>query len=369
MAKDYYEILGLPRGASKEEIKKAFHRLAHKHHPDKGGDEAKFKEINEAYQTLSNERKKAEYDQFGATDGFNFSNGGGFSAQGAAPAGGRGPASGWDFSNFGGPGSSFQFDFGDLFENFFGAGETSRRSRRGRDISVDIQISFAEAVFGAERKVLITKVGSCDACAGRGAKTGSNLIKCVTCSGRGQVRESRRSIFGAINAVRTCAVCGGSGEVPEKSCPICGGEGVTKKTEEVVINVPAGIQDGEMIRLANRGEAVPRGLPGDLYVRIHVEKHSVFRRDGSNLLMDLPIKLSDSLLGAVYPIKTLESEMMKVKIPSGITHGEMLRLRGRGVPIRAGRRGDLLIKIIIRTPTKLSKKAKTIIEELQKEGF
>lgn len=361
MAKDYYQILGVERGASKDDIKKAFHRLAHKYHPDKkGGDESKFKEINEAFQILSDDRKRTAYDQFGDAAAA-----GDFSAE-------NGPAAGWDFSGFAGAngangGGDFQFDLGDLFGDFFGAGRGGRKIRRGRDISVDIQIAFAEAVFGTERQLLINKIGNCEHCGATGAEPGSKTTKCDSCNGRGKINETRRSFLGTFTTLRDCPTCQGAGEVPEKRCADCLGHGVLKKAEEVKIAVPAGIEDGEMIRLTSRGEAVPRGVAGDLYVRVHVETHPLFRRDGVNLIMDLPIKISDALLGAEYPIETLDGNL-KLKIPEGISHGEILRVKNRGIPARGGRRGDLLVKVVIKTANKLSKKARGLVEELKKEG-
>ncbi|MBI2100251.1 MAG: molecular chaperone DnaJ [Candidatus Vogelbacteria bacterium] len=358
--KDYYQILGIKRGASGEEIRKAFHRLAHKYHPDKkGGDESKFKEVNEAYQILSDEKKRQQYDHFGA---------GGFSAQSA-----RGGL-GWDFdfSNFSG-GQGMEFDLGDIFSDFFSATGGSAfggggRKRRGRDISVDIQISFADAVFGTERQILINKIGVCDECRGSGARPGSKMIKCATCAGKGKINEASRSFMGAFNMSRECATCRGRGEIPETACGACGGLGILKKTEEIKVAVPAGIENGEMIRSSGQGEATPSGVSGDLYVRIHVEKHPIFRRDGANLLMDLPVKMSDALLGSEAKIATLDGEL-SVKIPEGITSGEILRVKNRGVAAKGARRGDLLIRVVINTPTKLSRKARHLIEELKKEGL
>ncbi len=374
MAKDYYQILGVERGATSDDIKKAFHKLAHKYHPDKkGGDEGKFKEVNEAYQVLSNSRKRQAYDHYGQAggDGFSAPGGpaswdfGGFSAPGAAPAGGQGPASGWDSA-----GQAFQFDLGDLFGEFFGGSPRGgrRRTRRGRDISVDIQIPFAEAVFGSERTLLITKIGQCDNCAGKGAEPGSSKRPCVTCNGRGQVNETRRSLLGSFSAVRECEVCWGAGEVPEHRCATCGGHGVMRKNEEIKVTIPFGVTDGEMIRLAGRGEAAPRGVSGDLYVKVHVERHPVFRREGDNLAMNLNVKLSDAILGAEQELKTLDGQV-KVKIPEGISSGEILRVKGRGVPTGPGRRGDLYIHIKVKTPEKLSKKARQIVEDLREEGL
>lgn len=350
--KDYYEILGVNRSASKDEIKKAFHRLAHKYHPDKkGGDEAKFKEVNEAFQILSNDQRRQQYDSYGSSGGFN------------------GQAPGWDFSNFAGAnGQNVEFDLGDIFGDFFGGKQATGANRRGRDISVDIQIPFTEAVFGTERKVLINKIGVCDTCQGKGAAAGSKLISCKTCGGKGQIRETKRSFFGTFSTTRGCDSCFGSGQVPENPCNVCTGRGVIKKTEEIKIVVPAGIENGEMIRMSNKGEAVSNGVSGDLYIRVHVEEHATFRRDGENLTMDLPILFSESLLGAEREVVAIDGKI-KVKIPEGINYGEILRVRGRGVPTRGNKRGDLLIRITFKTAGKLSKKARSLVEELKKEGI
>lgn len=354
MAKNYYDILGVDKNASKDEIKKAFHKLAHKYHPDKnGGDEAKFKEVNEAYQVLSDDRKRQQYDTFGSAGGAGFdpNNFGGF-----------------DFSGFArNADGGIEFDLGDIFGEFFGGGRNNR-VRRGRDISVDIQISFAEAVFGTERKVLINKVAACEHCAGSGAEPGTKTKSCPTCNGAGKVEQQRRSFLGTFTTTKPCDTCYGKGVVPETPCKTCGGVGVREKSEEVTIRVPPGIETGEMLRMTNQGEAVPGGVNGDLYVRIHVEKHSLFRREGANLHMNLDVKLTDAALGAEYVIDTLDGAL-NLKIPAGISSGEILRVRNKGVPVKAGKRGDLLIKIVIKTPAKLSRKAKKLFEELKEEGL
>ena len=362
---DYYQVLGIDKKASKDDVKKAFHRLAHKYHPDKsGGDEKKFKEVNEAYQVLSDDGKRAEYDTYGRV----FSGGGGqggfdgFSAEG-------GPASGFDFGDFfrGASGAGAP-DLEDLFEGFFGGGSGGRQTRRGRDISIDIEISFKESAFGTERKVLISKVGACEDCGGTGGKKGSGTVKCDKCAGRGRLRESRRSILGSFTTERECSNCSGTGAVPKEVCSACRGHGVIKKNEEVKVRVPAGIDAGEMIRLSGMGEAVHGGTPGDLYVKVHVEKDRVFKRVGNDLAMELQIKLSDALLGAVYNVQTLDGEI-KLKIPQGINFGEVLRVRERGVISDRGHRGDLLIKILIKMPAKLSKKTLELLEKIREEGL
>lgn len=353
--KNYYEILGVNKNATKEEVKKAFHKLAHQHHPDKkGGNEAKFKEINEAYQILSDDRKRAQYDQFGAYNG----------SAGGPTGGGFGD---FDFSGFQNSQGGFEFDLGDIFGDIFG-GRSGRRQRRGRDISVDLQISFTDAVFGTERKVLLSKIGQCEICQGTGAETGSSTKTCPTCNGQGRVRENKRSIFGSFASERECGTCHGSGKVPEKKCRTCGGDGILKKTEEVKIVIPAGIENGEMIRLSGQGEAIAGGLAGDLYIKIHTENHPVFHRSGQNLETTLDIKLTEGLLGGERKLATLDGDLT-LTIPTGISSGEILRVCGKGVPSRSGKRGDLLIKIVIKTPSKLSKTAKKLAEELREEGL
>ncbi len=372
MSKDYYNILGVNKDASKDEIKKAFYKLAHKYHPDKkGGDEAKLKEISEAYAVLSDDAKRSQYDQFGA----------GFSAEDATSAGGQGPASGWDFSDFargfGGfsaeGGSAFDSDFGnlnDIFSDFFGGGmgRGRREARRGRDVSIEIQISFAESIFGISRKILLTKTSNCITCGGSGAKPGTKMETCKYCNGQGKIRESKRTIFGIISTTKVCEECLGSGEVPKEKCEACRGKGILRREEEISVGIPAGIRDGEIIRMAGGGEAVLKGTPGDLYIKINVARHSVFKREGNDLVMNLDLKLSDALLGTEYAVQTLDGEI-KVKIPEGVSINEILRVRGYGVPVSKSKRGDLLIKLKIKLPGKLSRKSRELIEELKKEGI
>jgi molecular chaperone DnaJ len=361
MAKDYYKTLGVEKGASKEELKKAFHKLAHKHHPDKqGGDEAKFKEINEAYQILSDDNKRAQYDQFGEA-GTN----GGFG--GGQQGGGFG---GFDFSGFqnAAGGQGFEFDLGDIFGEMFG-GSGRGQVRRGRDISVDIQISFKEAVFGVERNILINKINECDTCNGSGAEAGSQMKKCTTCNGKGKVNETHRSIFGTFQSAHECPDCHGKGEVPDKKCKTCHGEGVLNKQVNIKVQVPAGMDAGEMIRLTGQGEAVAGGQAGDLYVKVHIEKDSAWKRVGNDLTTEIKIKLTEALLGTDYKLETLDGPLT-LKVPAGLTYGEILRVKAKGVPVRGtGRRGDLLIRVTFPTPAKLSKTARKAIEDLQSEGL
>jgi molecular chaperone DnaJ len=366
MNKDYYEILGLQKGASKDEIKKAFRNLAHKYHPDKkGGDEQKFKEASEAYSVLSDDKKRAEYDTYGRVFGGN----GGGQAGGFDPSQGFG---GFDFSGFtkgfggGEDGFSNEFDLGDIFGDFFGGG--NGRQKRGRDISIDVELSFEESIFGTERRVLLNKTSVCDSCSGSGAEKGIGEKTCTTCNGKGQVRETKKSFLGSFSTVRTCNTCGGRGKIPEKPCTKCRGEGVTKKQHEILVKIPTGIENGEMIRMTGEGEAVSKGTSGDLYIKVHVRHHSMFRKESSNLAMDLLVKLSSALLGDEYEIKALDGNI-KIKIPEGIKNGEILRVKGRGVPIDKSRRGDLMVHIKIDIPQHLSKSAKKLVEELKKEGL
>ena len=353
MAKqDYYEVLGLEKGATKEEVKKAFRKLAAKYHPDKQtGDEAKFKEISEAYAVLGDDKKRAEYDTYG------------HAFQGAG--GGQSGFGGFNWADFQQGDGSFELNINDIFGDVFGGG--GQRRARGRDISIDIELSFPESIFGTQRKVLVTKNNTCTTCDGSGAKKGTDYTNCTTCNGNGRVRETRRSIMGTFQTVRECDVCNGSGQIPKEQCDTCRGSGVVRSEDEIEIAIPAGIQNGEMIRMTGRGEAIFRGTPGDLYIKIHVKPHTTITRDGATLSTTLHIKLSDALLGNTYSVETLDG-VVEIKIPEGVKHGEMLRIKGKGVP-QGNARGDFMVKVYIDIPQKLSRKARKLIEELRSEGI
>jgi molecular chaperone DnaJ len=315
--------------------------------------------VNEAYQTLADQKKRQQYDMYGSAGA------GGFG--GGQPGGGFGgfDFSGFDFSGFqqaGGEG----VDLGDIFGDIFGGGR--RQTKRGRDIQVEITVTFSESIFGVERKVLINKLSTCDTCGGKGAKPGTKLKTCSTCNGKGQITENRRSFLGTFATQRPCPTCHGIGEVPETPCETCKGIGAINRTEEIKIVVPPGINEGEMIRLANQGEASPGGVAGDLYVRVRVEKHKSLIRDGQNLRAHISIKLSEALLGGEEKVETLDGSLT-LTIPAGINHGEVLRIKGKGVPDQRGKRGDLMVRVDIVMPGKLSRKAKEAIEELKKEGI
>lgn len=362
MAKDYYQSLGVDKKASKEEIKKAFRTLAHKYHPDKaGGDDAKFKEINEAYSVLSDEKKKQQYDMYGSADMGGAQGGGGFNGQGFG---------GFDFSQFtqGGQGANFDFDLGDIFGDVFGGQRQRQQQKRGRDISIDTELSFEDSIFGVERTVLLNKTSTCDVCKGTGAEKGSEMSECNTCNGKGNIREIKQTFFGQFESSKVCETCHGLGKVPKVKCHNCHGHGVLKKESEIKVKIPAGIDNGEMIRLSGAGEAVTGGQSGDLYIKIYVKKHPLFRRENQNLVTDLNIKLSQALLGGDYVLKTLDGDIT-LKIPEGVAFGEILRVKGKGVPYDKNKRGDILIKINIIMPKKLSKEAKKAIDDLKKEGL
>ncbi len=363
MSKDYYKTLGVEKNASKDEIKKAFHKMAHKYHPDKNkGDDTKFKEANEAYQVLSDDKKRSSFDQFGNADGPS-----GFG--GGQPGGGFG---GFDFSgqNNGNGGMEFDMgDLGDIFGDFFGGGGRGRQKvKRGRDLSTEISLSFEDAIFGVEHKLNINKQSKCDTCDGSGAKPGTKMNTCTVCNGQGQVREVRRSILGNFASVKTCENCAGQGKIPSDKCSECHGVGIKKKDEEIKVKIPAGVSNGESLRVNGRGEAIQNGESGDLYIKLNVKSHAIYSRDGLNLTMNLKIKLTDALLGMTYKLKTLEGHNVEVKIPEGINNGEMLRVRGKGVPSTRGR-GDIIIHIAIDMPNKLSRKNKELVEILKQEGL
>ncbi len=364
MAKDYYSVLGVQKGASKDDIKKAFRTLAHKYHPDKkGGDEAKFKEINEAYGVLSDDEKRKRYDSFGSADagagfgggGFGGFNGGGFNA------------ADFDFSQFtGGNGQGFSFDLGDIFGDVFGGGR--QKVRRGRDISVDIELDFKESIFGGERTMMVRKATTCGTCKGSGGKPGTSMKKCGTCDGRGKIQETKTSIFGAFSTVTTCNTCSGKGEVPSDPCNECHGEGTVKGDKDIRIVIPPGIEDGEMIRVPGAGEALKNGATGDMYVKVHVRQHKAFEKEGYDLITELPIRLTDALLGANLKIETLEGPL-EVNIPAGSRDGDEIKVKGRGVPASGGRRGMLRIIVVLDVPKTLSKKAEELAKQMREEGL
>ncbi len=360
MNKDYYKSLGIDKKASKDDIKKAFYKLASKHHPDKGGDESKFKEVNEAYQILSDEKKRKEYDMYGQTF-----NGGGSSQSGYSNTyGGFNPQ---DFQ-----GMQFDMDdlgdiFGDMFGGF-GFGGFGDRQRRGRDISMEIEVSFKEAVFGTERNVVINRTSKCATCKGAGGDVSGGKVTCTKCNGKGRLYEEKRTILGNIQTNRECAACNATGEVYKSNCKDCKGMGIKDARVEVNIQVPAGISSGEMVKMGEMGEAVKGGISGDMYIKVRVREDKVWQRMGTDLVMNHSIKLSDAMLGFSHTIDGLDGPI-EIKVEAGTQIGEKIRVSGRGIPITNKRRGDAIINLQIELPKRLSKKVKELFESLKEEGI
>ncbi len=360
MSDDYYGILGVDKKASKDEIKKAFHKLAHKYHPDKnGGDDKKFKEVNQAYQILADDNKRAQYDQFGPS----FAQGGygGHGQQG-------GGFSDFDFSQFTQGGQEFGFDMGDIFGDLFGGGNRRAKNRRGADLQTSITLDFKEAVFGVEKEIRITKPSSCTTCKGNGAKPGTELHTCDQCNGSGAVKNIQRTILGSIATTQVCSKCDGTGKIPKEACQTCKGKGVVNEARTIKVSVPAGIQNGETLRLQSMGEAIKGGPSGDLYVRVSVTPHKSITRVQHDLLSTLSIKLTDALLGAQYAVETLDGPV-SITIPAGTKIGDTVTLKQHGVPTSSSKRGNFIVKLNIALPEKLSKHAREVIEELKKEGI
>ena len=357
MAKrDYYEVLGVGKSASADEIKKAFRRKAVEHHPDKGGDETKFKEINEAYEVLKDPSKRQRYDQFGHAG----------VGSSAASDGGN------PFAGFGG-GQEMHFDFGDLglgdiFGSFFGGGQQQRggrRTRRGNDMQTTIDLTFEQAVFGAEEELHLNIDDVCEHCKGTTAEPGHELKTCPTCGGSGQVVTATRTIFGNIQQASVCHECEGTGKVPEKVCSVCHGKGVKSKRQDIKLKIPAGIDDGATIRLRERGEAIARGEKGDLYVNIRVKPHKKFTREGDIILSEEHVSMVDAALGTEIDVETVDG-LVTMKIPAGTQSGTDFKLSSHGVPhIRNDRRGPHIVTIVVDIPTKLSRREKQLLEELR----
>lgn len=359
MSKDYYKVLGVDKGASDEEIKKAFRRLAHQHHPDKaGGDTEKFKEVNEAYQILSDKQKKAQYDQFGQT--FDGAGPGGF-------GGGQG---------FGGQGFNINMDdLGDLFGGFgdmFGFGGQGRgaRSARGRDLEIKMTIGFTDAVFGCDKEIKIKKYAKCDDCQGSGVPAGAKVTTCEVCKGAGQVMSVQRTMLGAIQMQTICQACGGEGKKSSDHCKGCRGTGRVERQVELSVKIPAGIDNGETIRLTGQGEVGPKGAPaGDLYLHIFYENDKRWQRTGYDIQSTVNIKLSQAILGDTVEVETVDG-VVNLKIPEGTASGSVIALRGSGVPrLRASGRGDQLVTVKVEIPKKLNRRQRELVEALQKESL
>ncbi|RJP23534.1 MAG: molecular chaperone DnaJ [Candidatus Abyssobacteria bacterium SURF_5] len=341
--RDYYEVLGIPRGATEDDIRKAYRRLAMKHHPDRTqGDkesEEKFKEIAEAYAVLTDPEKRANYDQFGHA----------------------GVGAGMNDFGFG----SFGDIFGDIFEDFFGARTDTRRSRvqKGDDIVYNLDLTLEEAFEGFEREISIPRLDNCDICGGTGAEPGSGQAVCPVCRGAGRVRQTQ----GFFSITRTCHRCMGAGAVLENPCRKCKGEGRIRTTRKLRITVPAGVDNGSRIRYRGEGEAGARGGPnGDLYLMINVREHDFFKREGDNLICEVPVSFPQAALGAEIRVPTLDGKI-SLKIPKGTQSHHIFRVKGKGMPgLRSHGRGDLFVRAVIETPTKLNDRQRELLEEFAK---
>lgn len=354
--RDYYEVLGVSKDASADEIKKAFRRLAVQYHPDKeGGDETKFKEINEAYEVLKDSSKRQRYDQFGH-----------------AGVGGNG-GGGNPFEGFGGfgQGQNINFDFGDLglgdiFGSFFGGNQQrGQRQNRGNDVEATIEIGFEQAVFGTEVDLDLNLNDTCEHCKGTTVEPGHELKTCDQCKGSGQTIRVMRTMFGDIQQATVCDKCHGSGKVPEKVCSVCHGAGTQRKKQTVTLKVPAGVDDGAVIRLREHGEAIANGPKGDLYVNIRVKPHKKFTREGDLILSEERVNMVDAALGTEIKVDTVDGPVT-MKVPAGTQSGTDFKLSNHGVPhLRKDTRGAHIVTILVETPTKLSKKQQQLLEEFK----
>lgn len=358
--RDYYDVLGVGKGASDDEIKKAFRKKAIEHHPDKaGGDEAKFKEINEAYEVLKDERKRQRYDQFGhagvgtsaASDG-----------PGGNPFGGAG--------GFGGQNVNFDFGdlgLGDIFGSFFGGSASGgqRRSSRGRDVETSVNLSFEEAIFGKEHELRVSIEDVCEHCKGTTAEPGYELKTCDTCKGSGQTMRVMQTVFGNIQQAAICHTCKGAGKIPEKACTVCHGKGTKVKAQNITIKIPAGIDDGATIRLREQGEAMANGPKGDLYVHVRVKAHKHFTREGDLVLSEEHVDMVSAALGTEIDVQTVDGPV-RMKVPAGTQSGTDFKLSGHGVPhLRGSNRGAHIVTLVVDTPTKLSKQQQELLQQFQ----
>lgn len=366
MNKDYYQILGVQKNATQDDIKKAYRRLAHQHHPDKGGNEAKFKEVSEAYRVLSDAEKRKQYDQFGRV----FEGAGGF--EGGQP--------GWDFG-FGQGGQGFdpsEFDFdnlGEMFEEMFGFGGIrsgkKKDFKRGKDIEVEMEIPLEATLSKNDEEISLYKYNFCERCQGKGAEPGTPINECFSCRGTGEVQQIHKTFFGAVTRYAVCPECGGEGYRPNKSCNVCKSEGRIQGDAKVKISIPAGVDTNQVIKVLGAGEAGRKGGPaGDLYAKIFVKKHPIFSRKGDDLFVAREISFSQAALGDEAEVPTLDRTKILLKIPQGSESGKVLRISGKGIPHFQGYgRGNMYVELIVKTPKSLTKKQKELLEELQKEGL
>ena len=367
--RDYYEVLGVNKNATDDELKKAYRKMAKKYHPDANPDnkeeaEKKFKEVNEAYETLSNPQKRRMYDQFGTADPQGFGGAGG-------PFGGGNytySTSGFDgFGDFG--------DLGDIFSSFFGGGFGGRQSarknngpRKGADLNLNMDITFEDAFLGVEKEVVINRNETCEHCHGTGAKPGTNPIKCPDCHGTGQVTQVQNTILGQVQTTRTCGKCHGTGEVITEVCEFCKGKGTIRKQPKIKVKIPAGIDDNHTVVLRGEGDPGSKGGPkGDLYITLRIKKHSIFTRKGNNVLCDIPITMTQAALGAELEIPMVDGSKEKYKIPEGTQTGTRFTIRNKGVKyVNSTSEGDFVFTVQVQTPKRLTKEQRELLVELAK---
>ena len=367
--KDYYEILGVSKTATDDELKKAFRKKAKQWHPDANPDnkkeaEAKFKEVNEAYEVLSNPQKRQMYDQFGTADPQQAGFGGG-------PFGGGNGYYSYSTSDFGDFG-----DLGDIFSSFFGGGfggqrSSSRRNngpRKGEDLNIGIDISFEESFLGVEKEIIVTRQETCSHCNGTGAKKGTNPIKCPTCNGTGNVTSFQNTILGRVQTRRTCSDCHGTGEIIKEPCENCHGKGTIRKSPKVKIKIPAGINDNQTVVLRGEGNPGVKGGPaGDLYITVRVRKSSIFKRDGNSVYCDIPVTITQATLGAELEIPMVDGSKEKYKIPEATQTGTKYTIRGKGFKhINSNIQGDFVFTVVVQTPKKLTKEQRDLLNQLAK---
>ena len=367
--KDYYEILGVSKTATDDELKKAFRKKAKQWHPDANPDnkkeaEAKFKEVNEAYEVLSNPQKRQMYDQFGTADPQQAGFGGG-------PFGGGNGYYSYSTSDFGDFG-----DLGDIFSSFFGGGfggqrSSSRRNngpRKGEDLNIGIDISFEESFLGVEKEIVVTRQETCSHCNGTGAKKGTNPIKCPTCNGTGNVTSYQNTILGRVQTRRTCSDCHGTGEIIKEPCENCHGKGTIRKSPKVKVKIPAGINDNQTVVLRGEGNPGVKGGPaGDLYITVRVRKSSIFKRDGNSVYCDIPVTITQATLGAELEIPMVDGSKEKYKIPEATQTGTQFTIRGKGFKsINSSMQGNFIFRVVVQTPKKLTKEQRDLLMALAK---
>jgi len=354
--KDYYQILGVEKNASQEDIKKAYYKLAHQYHPDKGGDKEKMKEVNEAYQVLSDKDKRNQYDRFGSSFG-NSNFGSNFN---------------WSWGNSSGVGADFDLgDMEDMFSDLFGFGSGKKDLKKGEDIRLDLEISLQDTLKEITKEFELKKYVVCKRCQGKGAEPGSSLNQCFSCRGTGEVQEVKRTFLGSFTRWTICPECKGQGQKPEKFCNVCKGEGRVKGEEIIKFTIPPGVDSNQLIKISGKGDAGKRGgKPGNLFVRVLIKPHPVFQRRGDDLFLEKEISITQALLGGKIEIPSLEGKNISLNMPPNLEIGKILKVPYQGIPHFSGfGKGSLYVKIAVKTPKRLTKKQKMLLEELKKEGL